>query len=37
MVVTNDGDDVPWQIDTREQLAEIAGEGRSRALYVNTR
>ena len=36
MVVTNDGDDIPWQLDTREQYVEIQGEGRSRAMYVNS-
>jgi hypothetical protein len=36
MIVTNDGDDQPWRLDTREQYVAIAGEGRSRAMYVNT-
>jgi hypothetical protein len=36
LIVTNEGDDIPWTIDTREQLVEIAGEGRSRAVFVNT-
>lgn len=35
-VVTNDGDDAPWTVDTREQLVEIPGEGRSRAMFVNS-
>jgi hypothetical protein len=34
-VVTNDGDDKPWTLDTTQQLVEIPGEGRSRAMYVN--
>jgi len=34
-VVTNDGDDTPWTLDTTQQLVEIPGEGQSRALYVN--
>lgn len=34
-VVTNDGDDTPWTIDTTQQLVEIPGEGQSRAMYVN--
>ncbi len=36
MIVTNDGDDTPWSIDTSQQLAEIAGEGQSRPLFVNS-
>src|SRR5512135_1097435 len=32
MIVTNDGDDTPWTVDTREQFVEIEGEGRSRAM-----
>ena len=36
MVVTNDGDAVPWHVDTSKQMAEIPGEGRSRALFVNS-
>ncbi len=36
MIATNDGDDIPWQLDTREQYVEIAGEGRSVAMYVNS-
>ncbi len=35
-IVTNDGDDIPWQIDTSKQLASIPGEGTSRALFVNS-
>lgn len=36
MVVANDGDDVPWQVDTRQQFVSIPGEGRSLAMYVNS-
>jgi hypothetical protein len=36
MIVTNDGDDTPWQLDTSQQFVEIPGEGRSAALYVNS-
>jgi hypothetical protein len=35
MIVSNDGDDVPWTIDSRKQMVEISGEGQSRAMYVN--
>lgn len=35
-IVTNDGDDTPWRLDTTQQLVEIPGEGRSRALFVNS-
>ena len=34
-VVTNDGDDTPWTLDTTQQVVEIPGEGQSRAMYVN--
>jgi hypothetical protein len=34
-IVTNDGDDQPWTLDTIQQLAQIPGEGRSRAIFVN--
>jgi hypothetical protein len=34
-IVTNDGDDKPWTLDTTQQLVEIPGEGRSRAIFVN--
>lgn len=34
-IVTNDGDDQPWTIDTTQQLVEIPGEGRSRPIFVN--
>jgi hypothetical protein len=33
--ITNDGDDTPWTFDTTKQLVSIAGEGESRAMYVN--
>lgn len=36
MTVSNDGDAVPWKLSTSEQLVEIAGEGRSRPILVNT-
>jgi hypothetical protein len=36
MIVTNDGDDTPWRIDTSQQVIEIPGEGRSAPMYVNT-
>jgi hypothetical protein len=35
MTVRNDSDDGPWLIDTRRQLAQIPGEGRSAPMYVN--
>jgi hypothetical protein len=35
-IVTNDGDDTPWTIDTTEQLVEIPGAGQSRAMFVNS-
>jgi hypothetical protein len=34
-IVTNDGDDKPWTLDTTQQLVQIPGEGQSRAMYVN--
>jgi hypothetical protein len=34
-IVTNDGDDTPWTLDTTQQLVEIPGEGQSRAMFVN--
>jgi hypothetical protein len=34
-IVTNDGDDTPWQLDTTQQMVAIPGEGQSRAMYVN--
>lgn len=36
LTVTNRRDELPWVIDTREQLLEIAGEGRSRPVFVNS-
>jgi hypothetical protein len=36
MVVSNESDATPWTIDSRKQMLEIAGEGRSRAIYVNS-
>lgn len=35
MVVTNDGDDTPWRLDTRQQLVDIPGEGHTPPMYVN--
>jgi hypothetical protein len=35
MVVANNGDATPWQIDTRTQEIEVPGEGRSAPLYIN--
>ena len=35
MIVTNDGDDTPWRLDSSQQLVEIPGEGRSAPMYVN--
>jgi hypothetical protein len=34
--VSNDGDDQPWTIDTREQLLDVPGVGRSRAIFVHS-
>jgi hypothetical protein len=34
-IVTNDGDNTPWTMDTTQQLVEIPGEGRSRPIFVN--
>lgn len=36
MIVSNESDAMPWTIDSRKQTLEIAGEGRSRAIYVNS-
>lgn len=36
LIVTNDGDDQPWRLDTRQQLVEIPGEGRSAPMFVNS-
>jgi hypothetical protein len=35
-IVTNDGDDTPWTLDTTQQLVQIPGEGQSRAMFVNS-
>ncbi|HET9620700.1 MAG TPA: hypothetical protein VFP84_05015 [Kofleriaceae bacterium] len=34
-IVTNDGDATPWTFDTTQQMVEIPGEGKSRAMWVN--
>lgn len=36
LVVENLTDSVPWTIDTREQMIDIPGAGRSRPILVNT-
>lgn len=36
LVVENLTDSMPWTIDTREQLIDIAGAGTSRPILVNT-
>jgi hypothetical protein len=36
MIVANESDATPWTVDSRKQTLEIAGEGQSRALYVNS-
>lgn len=36
LVVTNDGDATPWTLVPSEQVVEIADEGRSVPMYVNT-
>lgn len=35
-MVTNDGDDIPWTLDVTQELIEIPGEGRSRAIFVGS-
>jgi hypothetical protein len=35
-IVTNDGDDTPWTVDTTQQMVSIPGEGSSRAMWVNS-
>ena len=35
-VITNDGDDRPWTLDTTQQMVAIPGEGQSRAMFVNS-
>ena len=34
-IVSNDGDDTPWTMDTTQQVVEIPGEGRSQPIFVN--
>jgi hypothetical protein len=36
LAVSNDGDATPWTLTTSDQLVEIAGEGQSRPIFVNT-
>jgi hypothetical protein len=36
VAVTNDEDDTAWTLRPADQLLELPGEGRSRAIYVNT-
>jgi hypothetical protein len=36
LAIANEGDAVPWTVVTSDQLVEIAGEGRSRPILVNT-
>ncbi|MCE9576122.1 MAG: hypothetical protein K8W52_23430 [Deltaproteobacteria bacterium] len=36
LAIANDGDTAPWTAITSDQLIEIAGEGRSRPILVNT-
>jgi len=33
--VSNDGDAVPWQLDTRQQVVDITGAGKLHALYAS--
>jgi len=35
MTVSNDGDSTPWQVDTRRQTIDIAGQGRATPLFAN--
>src|SRR5689334_5623664 len=35
MVISNNTDDVPWTVDTREQRAIVLGAGESRPVYAN--
>jgi hypothetical protein len=35
-IITNDGDDTPWTLDSTQQLVEVPGEGKSRAIFVNS-
>jgi len=36
LLVANNGDATPWNVDTRQVLIDIAGEGSSPAVYVNS-
>ncbi|HEY3353584.1 MAG TPA: hypothetical protein VGQ83_10065 [Polyangia bacterium] len=36
LLVSNEADDTPWTLDTRQVLAAVAGQGQSRAAFVNT-
>jgi hypothetical protein len=36
MRVANDSDTTMWRLDTRDQLLEIPGEGRSRPIFANS-
>jgi hypothetical protein len=36
MAVTNNGDEQPWSVDTREVMIDVPREGKSRAMFVNT-
>jgi hypothetical protein len=36
LAITNEGDATPWQVTTTDQVVEIAGEGKSRPIFVNT-
>jgi uncharacterized membrane protein YgcG len=36
MTVSNDGDQIPWRVDTRDQILEIPSEGQSRPLFANS-
>lgn len=36
LIITNNVDDIPWTVDTRDAILAIAGEGDSRAAFVNT-
>lgn len=36
LAITNDGDATAWTLVPSDQLVEVAGEGRSRPIYVNT-
>jgi hypothetical protein len=36
LAIANNGDTTPWEISPNDQLVEIAGEGQSRPMFVNT-